>query len=184
MAFPVLLDTCVLFPMYLRDTLLRLAVAEIYQPLWSADVLDELRTVLVREQIMATERAERIVGLMRRYFPEAEVTGYDSLVPSMPCDPGDRHVLAAAVQGGAGAIVTANLADFPPKAAAEHGLDILSPDDFLLDLLDLTPTLVLTVLADQVSGYRREPTTIDGLMVALARSGAPGFADEIRRRLT
>ncbi|MBN1174716.1 MAG: hypothetical protein JXA67_21325, partial [Micromonosporaceae bacterium] len=66
--------------------------------------------------------------------------------------------------------------------AADHGLDIISPDDFLPDLLDLTPTLVLTTLADQVSGNRREPTT-DGLMVALARSGAPGFADEIRRRL-
>jgi predicted nucleic acid-binding protein len=183
MAFPVLLDTCILFPMYLRDTLLRLAVAEVYQPLWSADILGELQTVLVREHVMAQDGAERIIGLMRRYFPEAEVTGYDDLTPSMPCDPGDRHVLAAAVRGGAGAIVTANLADFPPKAAADHGLDIISPDGFLLDLLDLTPTLVLTTLADQVSGYRREPTTVDGLMVALARSGAPGFADEIRRRL-
>lgn len=102
----------------------------------------------------------------------------------MPCDPGDRHVLAAAVQGGAGAVVTANLADFPPKAAAGYGLGILSPDDFLLDLLDLAPGPVLATLADQVSGYRREPTTTDGLMVALAKSGAPGFADEIRRRLT
>lgn len=80
MAFPVLLDTCVLFPMYLRDTLLRLAVAEIYQPLWSADILGELQTVLVREQVMAPEGAERIVGLMRRYFPEAEVIGYDALI--------------------------------------------------------------------------------------------------------
>jgi hypothetical protein len=62
-------------------------------------------------------------------------------------------------------------------------LDILSPDDFLLDLLDLAPNLVLTTLASQVEGYRTEPTTIDGLMVALTRSGAPGFADEIRRRL-
>lgn len=183
MAFPALLDTCVLFPMYLRDTLLRLAVAEIYQPLWSPDILGELQTVLVREQVISPEGAERIVGLMRRHFPESEVTGYDSLTPSMPCDPGDRHVLAAAVHGGAGAIVTANLADFPPKAAADFGLDILSPDDFLLDLLDLTPTLVLTTLTEQVSGYHREPTTIDGLMVALAKSGASGFADEIRRRL-
>jgi hypothetical protein len=86
MAFPVLLDTCVLFPMYLRDSLLRLAVAEIYQPLWSADILGELQTVLVREQVMPPERAQRVVGLMRQHFPEAEVTGYGSLTPAMPCE--------------------------------------------------------------------------------------------------
>jgi predicted nucleic acid-binding protein len=178
------LDICVLFPMYLRDILLRLAAAEVYQPLWSADILAELQHVLVREQVMPPENAERIIALMRDHFPEAEVTGYESLVPSMPCDPGDRHVLAAAVASGAGAVVTVNLADFPAKAAAEYGLDILSPDDFLLDVLDLAPAAMIATLAEQVSGYRREPTTINGLMAALARSGVPSFADEIRRRLT
>lgn len=39
MTFPALLDTCVLYPAYLCDTLLRLAEAEAYRPLWSADIL-------------------------------------------------------------------------------------------------------------------------------------------------
>ena len=160
MAFPVLLDTCVPFPMYLRDTLLRLAAAEVYQPLWSPDILSELQRVLVREAVMSAESSQRIVALMRGHFPEAEVIDYESLVSAMPCDEGDKHVLAAAVRGGAGAVVTANLADFPPKPAAEYGLDILSPDDFLLDLLDLASGSVLTSLADQAGGYRREPTTV------------------------
>lgn len=38
----VFLDTCVLFPAHLRDTVLRLAEADLIQPLWSADVLAEL----------------------------------------------------------------------------------------------------------------------------------------------
>ncbi len=42
MPFPAFLDTCVLYPAYLCDTLLRLADASGYRPLWSADVLTEL----------------------------------------------------------------------------------------------------------------------------------------------
>ncbi|AHH16659.1 PIN domain-containing protein [Nocardia nova SH22a] len=39
----VFLDTCVLFPAHLRDTLLRLAEADLIQPLRSADIMTELR---------------------------------------------------------------------------------------------------------------------------------------------
>nr|WP_296071652.1 hypothetical protein [uncultured Actinoplanes sp.] len=46
-AFPAFLDTCVLYPAYLCDTLLRLAEASAYRPLWSADVFAELRRNLI-----------------------------------------------------------------------------------------------------------------------------------------
>ena len=46
-AFVVILDTCVLAPMPLCDTLLRLAEdPAFYIPRWSAGILDELRGVL------------------------------------------------------------------------------------------------------------------------------------------
>nr|WP_290856687.1 hypothetical protein [Hamadaea sp.] len=35
--------------MYLRDSLLRLAAADLYRPHWSPQILDELHRVLVRE---------------------------------------------------------------------------------------------------------------------------------------
>jgi hypothetical protein len=43
--FAVVLDTCVLYPQYLRDTLLRLAERRLYNPLWSADIRAELHRV-------------------------------------------------------------------------------------------------------------------------------------------
>ena len=49
---------------------------------------------------------------------------------SLP-DPDDRHVLAASIQGGAEAIVTYNLADFPADTLAAHGIHAHHPDELL-----------------------------------------------------
>src|SRR3954451_878480 len=57
-AFPAFLDTCVLYPAYLCDTLLRLAEASAYRPLWSADVFVELRRNLIDRGI-PTDRVDR-----------------------------------------------------------------------------------------------------------------------------
>ncbi|WP_225994915.1 PIN domain-containing protein [Streptomyces arboris] len=89
----VVLDTCVLYPNYLRDTLLRLAEAELYEPLWSADILDEL-TRNVAERI-GPLKAKGLVDAMAGAFPESLVTGYAALLSAMTNDPKDRHVLAA-----------------------------------------------------------------------------------------
>ena len=37
-----MLDACVLLPYQLADLLLRLADAELYEPLWSEEILDEV----------------------------------------------------------------------------------------------------------------------------------------------
>jgi hypothetical protein len=51
-AFVVVLDTCVLAPMPLCDTLLRLAEdPAFYMPRWSAGILDELRRVLLPDAV-------------------------------------------------------------------------------------------------------------------------------------
>jgi predicted nucleic acid-binding protein len=181
MTFGVVLDTCVLYPMYLRDSLLRLAAGDLFQPLWSADILIELDRALVREQAATAEQAARIVSLMREHFPAAEVTSHTALIPAMTCDLKDRHVLAAAVAAGAPVLVTANLADFPPAATEPFGVEVLSPDDLLLILLDTAPAMVIDTLSRQAERYKREPKTINGLLVALERAGVTKFADEVRR---
>ena len=111
MAFSVVLDTCVLFPNYLRDTLLRLAVAETYRPLWSLDILTELERNLAEHTSPNT--AARVVAKMREHFEDAEVNGHEPLIDAMPNDPKDRHVLAAAVRANAASVITFNLSNFP-----------------------------------------------------------------------
>ena len=70
MAFPVLLDTNVLFGAYLCDTVLRLAEAGTFRPLWSADILAELERNLVTRGV-DPDRAARRVAFMSAAFPDA-----------------------------------------------------------------------------------------------------------------
>ena len=181
MAYPVLLDTCVLFPMYLRDSLLRLAIAELYEPLWSQHILNELSGVLVRERMASEPQARRIVALMQEHFPESEVTDYEPLIPTMTCDEKDRHMLAAAVKSGAVVLASDNVADFPSRSTEPYGIEVLTADQFLLGLLDAAPATVVRTLTRQAERYKREPQTLDALLAALSRSGAQTFADEVRR---
>ena len=53
---------------------------------------------------------------MDRHVPGALVAGFESLIPDIELpDPDDRHVVAAAVQTRAEAIVTFNRRDFPDR---------------------------------------------------------------------
>ncbi|RCW45893.1 putative nucleic acid-binding protein [Halopolyspora algeriensis] len=173
----VLLDTCVLFKPLLCDTLLCIAEEEVYQPLWSVDILEELERNLIRHNI-TEQAAQRRIGRMRQHFPDALVEDYQDLIPAMRNDPGDRHVLAAAVAGNAELVVTENLRHFPEEAANPYGLEIVSQDKFLLDQVDLVPRAVHEALTRQVSRYRREPRTLEDLVIALGTpgNGCPQFA--------
>lgn len=107
MVSPVLLDSSVLFPNLLRDTLLRLARHGLFDPRWSAEILAEVRRTVVAKRPVLPSAIERTLALMCASFEYAMVDGWEGLVDRLELpDPGDRHVLAAAIAGGARTIVT------------------------------------------------------------------------------
>lgn len=110
----VLLDACTLVPIRLASCLLALAEAGLLAPLWSDEILDEVERNLPKLKAMTPQKAKQRIGAMRDAFDdEACVDGYEDLVPQLTCDEKDRHVLAAAIAGGAGILLTFNLKDFP-----------------------------------------------------------------------
>jgi predicted nucleic acid-binding protein len=182
-AFTVVLDTCVLYPAHLRDTLLRQAERGLYRAQWPDDILGELDRNL-REAGVAPAPVEHLLEQMDAAFPDARVLGYRQLIATMTCDEKDRHVLAAAVRADAAAIITFNTRDFPDESIDPYQVDVIDPDTFLLDQLDLSPRIVLHELEAQSSANRREPKSVASLLDALARAGVPRFADEVRRRIS
>ena len=104
--------------------------------------------------------------------PDAIVAGYEPLIEALDLpDPGDHHVLAAAIHAGAQAIVTFNLADFPSDRLAAYGCEAKHPDDFVLDSLDLAPGAILQALVEQAAALRRPPMSVEDVLDRLLRLG-------------
>lgn len=183
--FSALLDACVLVPIALADTLLRLAEADLYRPLWSQRILDEMVDAI--ETIhpdMADGRARSRARIMQAAFDDACVTGWESVVTGVVLpDPDDRHVVAAAMLGRADLLVTANVRDFPPEVLEPLGLEVQHPDDFLLNQLDLEPDLTIATLHQQAAATKRPTVTTAALLEKLGRCGVPKFASVAARQL-
>jgi hypothetical protein len=177
-----LLDACVLAPFAVRNTLLYAAHAGFYAPRWSPDILAELERTL-RDDLHLTD--DQIAGLfqrMRDAFPTAVVDGYEPLTATLANNPGDRHVLAAAIVSGAPVIVTDNLKDFPPSALRPPVTAVETPDSFLLRFARRDAPATVRFLDQQRRDMTRSSLQgVDDLLAELAPR-LPRFVAEVRRR--
>ena len=115
MPFTVVYDANVLYPNTLRDLLIRIAQSGTVQARWTDKILEEMTSSLQRNRPdTRPERLHRLRELMNGAVRDCLVSGYEPLIEGLKLpDPGDRHVLAAAIKAGAQVIVTRNLKDFP-----------------------------------------------------------------------
>jgi predicted nucleic acid-binding protein len=173
-SFGVVLDACVLIPATLRDTLLRAVEKGMYRLHWSDEILDEVRRNLVKREMTSPENAQDLIDQMNNFFPEANVRGFEALIPSMTNDKKDRHVLAAAVMSRSQVIVTSNIKDFQKKALKPFGIEAQTPDEFLTHLFYINPTLIKEILSEQACDLNDPPLTVPEVLEVLAIV-APGF---------
>lgn len=173
MALTALLDANVLWSAAVRDTLLRAADHDLFRPLWTAEILDEVARSLKRRRTdLDPARIDRTMAVIRAHFPDALVESYESLIPSMQTNVKDRHVLAAAVCGRAQILVTENVRHFPATACNAFNIGVETTDEFLCHLWSLDPDAVADVIREQAAALKNPPQTPLDVIATLARSAS------------
>lgn len=175
MAEIVLYDACVLYPAPLRDLLVRLALTDLFQARWTDAIHDEwIRNILANRPDIAPASLDRCRQLMNFHVPDCLITGYESLIETLTLpDPDDRHVLAAAIHGGAGLIVTFNLGDFPASVLESFGIEAIPPDAFVVRLWEKQPDAVLEAVRRQRAGLKNPPKSATEYLATLEQCRLP-----------
>jgi predicted nucleic acid-binding protein len=166
-------DANILYSAPLRDLFIRLAQTGLVRARWTDTIHEEwVRNVLKDNPQLSLERLQRTRSLMNEAVRDCLVVGHEDLIHSLTLpDPDDRHVVAAAIRAGAEVIVTYNLKDFPPARLARFDIEALYPDDFLIGLLKLAPSLVCAAVKRQRESLRNPPKTAGELLATLESQG-------------
>lgn len=174
--YRIFIDACVLANQGVCDLLLRLSERpRLIVPHWSAAVLAEVRRTHAEKLSWPAHLVDSFQEQIRKAFPEAEITGYEGLMPGLANDAKDRHVLAAAIRGGCQLILTFNLKHFPPKLLTQWAMEASHPQDYLLVLYEMEPKQVLVCLGE-IAG--RRSLEIQDVLIRLGRV-LPAFSSRL-----
>lgn len=179
----VFVDTNVLFPFSVMDLLLALTEDAVHEVIWTDTLLDEWEQVIVGDHRRSAESAASVTAAIRAFFPESKVErdDYEHLIGEMPGeDADDRQHMAAAVSGGAAAILTRNRRDFPEKPLTKRGVRVMDPDDYLCELVDEVPVELAATVVRLAAEKERPPRTPADLLASLHHAGVPRFSDKVR----
>lgn len=174
MAFVVVFDANVLFPISLCDLYITASGKRLFRAHWSTTILEEVERTYIRKVPGADpSKIKRRIDLMNQADPAALIDPAPELIRAMTNDSKDRHVLATAVAVGADVLVTFNLKDFPESACAPYGIEAQHPDDFTEHLVDLDPSAIWECLAEMSTRKRNPPETPEQIRDYLAEKYLP-----------
>lgn len=185
--YTVFVDACALAGALKRNLLLTLAEAEFFRLRWSAPVLDEVQRAIHgilagKGAEDAVERASRARAAMEKAFADAMVDEFDTFLPlcdGLP-DPGDAHVLAAAMKTRAATIVTDNLKDFPEALLAKAGIEPRATDAFIADTIELDTGRAVAAIRRMRERFQRPEKTPDLLLLDMEAAGLVEAVDVLR----
>ncbi len=173
MPFIVVYDAAALYPNAQRDLLIRIARHGLVQAKWTHQILDEMLAARQRRNPdVAPANLERLRDLMNSSLADCLVTGYEPLIDGLKLpDPDDRHVLAAAIKAAAQVIVTTNLKDFPASTLSDWSIEAKSPDDFVVDQVNIDDRIVFSCVQEIANARQRSPQTAQDVLAELENVG-------------
>lgn len=174
MAVKAVLDANVLYGNFSRDLLMSLFAAKMYDAKWTDMINSEWVEHLLENRPNASrERIEKTVKLMGsiRSSTKPIVRDFEYLISSLEMkDSDDRHVVAAAIASKATRIVTWNLKDFPRRLLDQFSIHALSPDSFIIELIEADADGVVLALAAMRKRMQRPLTSVSEFFEALDRN--------------
>lgn len=151
MGYRAILDANVLVPARVRDILLTLADGGLYQPHWSALLLDEMARHLPKS--MEADDRTSLGRQMDIAFPDASIQlpGVMDIRVAKHINDKDRHVISAAVVVGADVVVTqdmrlSNEIDRLAGGPEPLPLEAQRPDTFAGLAIDVDPSTATSAL--------------------------------------
>lgn len=181
------LDTDIIYSRVLHELLGRVASElRLFDLFWSEELLAEARRSLVAKKGLPGEVAQRWVAYLPQSFPAGHInldeapTAVD--LGSLTTDPADHHVCALAVASGADYLFTHDRG-YLRAGLAGLGVDVLAPDQFLAPAFDADTRGMLDILELQSHSWAGG-RSIEELLAAIERAGAPSLADKARRSLS
>ena len=183
-----LLDACVLVGPLHRNLLLSFAEAGLFRPAWSVRILCEAeraiaKLIALRGLEDAAGRAERTRQAMKRAFRDAVVICHEPAAAGLRDlpDPGDAHVIAAAVVAGAPVIVTDNIRHFPARVLEPLGIEAKTADGLLADAIELDPGPAVAAVARMRGRFRKPGFDAEALLRRMDADGLKRTAAALRR---
>ena len=152
----ILIDACVLYPTVMRAMVLGVAGEGLFEPIWSARILEEWARAAQKLGPEGAAQARAEIALLRARRPGAERPAAPQVEQRLWLpDPNDLHVLAVAIHASADALMTLNAKDFPRGTLAEEGLERVDPDGYLMTLWLNDPAPVAQVAEAVLADARR-----------------------------
>ncbi len=181
--YTVVIDACVFYSMLQSDALMSLCTRSLFAAKWSMQIENEWIRALSEKRPNEIDKINRRRDTMRKVVPDWEVpeTAVTRLEPCLKLpDPGDTHVLAAAIAGHADCIVTANLKDFPSELINPYGIEIVDPDRFIINQWDLDPIQAIAAFKAMRARWKRPEASPEDFAVAFDRVGLLASAQRLR----
>jgi rRNA-processing protein FCF1 len=178
-AYVAVLDANVLVPILSCDLLLTAFDHDLYQPVVTSKILDEIeRNLVAAHPELDSDRLRDRVGHMRRALRLH--TGPDSGRRVEGVNAKDEHIVAVALDAAADVVVTNDRQLRREILAVAEDLGVQSADEFAASLAKQAPEAVDAVIDELVAKRVRRPVTRDELLHRLS-SALPSFVETVER---